>query len=217
MSLTQCTLAKGQITRSHFHNWTLKVQNCQFPAGVKLRRGWELWMAGMPSHTTKGTPTPIRPFRLFDVKLLPPKLRQTFKLTYQRIYSLMSEAQGLTFRTNDLNAADYTKDVPSIQALLNRTGLSIPEILSGDQSFGAMFEAEGYETIPSPRQPIPGKDKYYRGGHITQIHGSRDGGLVDAIQTEFPKTIRRDEQIRNDFIKALARTVAKFHKIYYTV
>ena len=121
------------------------------------------------------------------------------------------------FRTNDLNAADYTKDIPSIEALLNRTGLSIPEILSGDQSFGAMFEAEGYETIPSPRQPIPGKDKYYRGGHITQIHGSRDGGLVDAIQTEFPKTIRRDEQIRNDFIKALARIIAKFHKLYYTV
>jgi hypothetical protein len=47
------------------------------------------------------------------------------------------------FRTNDLNAADYTKDIPSIEALLNRTGLSIPEILSGDQSFGAMFEAEG--------------------------------------------------------------------------
>ena len=121
------------------------------------------------------------------------------------------------FRTNDLNAADYTKDIPSIEALLNRTGLSIPEILSGDQSFGAMFEAEGYETIPSPRQPIPGKDKYYRGGHITQIHGSSDGGLVDAIQTEFPKTIRRDEQIRNDFIKALARIIAKFHKLYYTV
>jgi len=108
---------------------------------------------------------------------------------------------GYLFRTNDLNAGDYTKDVPSIQALLNRTGMSIPDILSGDQSFGAMFEAEGYESIPSPRQPIPGKDKYYRGGHITQIHGSRDGGLVDAIQTEFPKTIRRNEQIRNDFIK----------------
>ena len=26
------------------------------------------------------------------------------------------------------------------------------------------------------RQPRPGDDKYYRGGWITQIHGSRDGG-----------------------------------------
>ena len=57
-----------------------------------------------------------------------------------------------------MNAGDYSKDVPSVQALLDRTGMSIPEMLSGDQSLGAMFEAEGYESIPSPRQPIPGKD-----------------------------------------------------------
>ena len=24
-------------------------------------------------------------------------------------------------------------------------------------------------AIPSPRQPSPGKDKYYRGGYITQV------------------------------------------------
>merc|ERR1719436_350069 len=93
---------------------------------------------------------------------------------------------GYLFKKNELNVGDYTKDVPSIQALLDRTGKSIPEILSGDQSLGSMFENEGHKSIPSSRQPTPGKDKYYRGGHITQIHGSRDGGLVDAIQTEFP-------------------------------
>ena len=59
-------------------------------------------------------------------------------------------------RKGDLNDGDYTKDVPSVQALLDRTGLTIPEILSGDQSLGAMFENEGYPSIPSPRQPIPG-------------------------------------------------------------
>jgi len=128
---------------------------------------------------------------------------------------------GYLFRKGDLNDGDYTKDVPSVQALLNRTGLTIPEILSGDQSLGAMFEDEGYQSIPSPRQPIPGEDKYYRGGHITQIHGSRDGGLVDAIQTEFPRAIRKNEvngeQVRNKFIKALARVIAKYHKLYYSV
>ena len=124
------------------------------------------------------------------------------------------------FRSEDLNAEDYTKDIPSIQALLNRTGLSVQEILSGNQSLGAMFEAEGYLSFPSHRQPAPGEDKYYRGGYITEIHGSRNGGQVDAIQTEFPKSIRRNEvngeQIRNDFIKALARVIAQFHELYYT-
>jgi len=128
---------------------------------------------------------------------------------------------GYLFKKNELNVGDYTKDVPSIQALLDRTGKTIPEILSGDQSLGSMFENEGHKSIPSSRQPTPGKDKYYRGGHITQIHGSRDGGLVDAIQTEFPKALRRNkdnpEQVRNDFIKALTRVIAKYHKLYYSV
>ena len=30
------------------------------------------------------------------------------------------------------------------------------------------FQA-GYMAIPSPRQPKPGTDKYYRGGYITQV------------------------------------------------
>jgi len=127
---------------------------------------------------------------------------------------------GYLFRTEDLNAGDYTKDVPSIQALLNRTGLTVPELLHGDHSLGAMLEEEGYPSIPSPRQPVPGEDKYYRGGHITQIHGSRDGGLVDAIQTEFPRAIRINEEdgekVRRDFIKAMARVVVRFHTRYYT-
>ena len=68
---------------------------------------------------------------------------------------------------------------------------------------------------------ISGKDKYFRGGYITSVHGSRYGGLVDAIQIEFPKAIRRNkvngEQIRSDFIKALARVIAKYHELYYSV
>ena len=63
-------------------------------------------------------------------------------------------------RKNELNVGDYTKDVPSIQALLDRTGKSIPEILSGDQSLGAMFENEGHKSIPSSRQPTPGRANF---------------------------------------------------------
>ena len=59
-----------------------------------------------------------------------------------------------------MNVGDYTKDVPSIQALLDRTGKSIPEILSGDQSLGAMFENEGHKSIPSSRQPTPGRENF---------------------------------------------------------
>ena len=33
-----------------------------------------------------------------------------------------------------------------------------------------LFAQAGYMAIPSPRQPSPGKDKYYRGGYITQVN-----------------------------------------------
>jgi hypothetical protein len=29
-------------------------------------------------------------------------------------------------------------------------------------SLGALFEKRGYRAVPSPRQPAPGKDAYYR-------------------------------------------------------
>ena len=65
-----------------------------------------------------------------------------------------------------------------------------------------MLEKSGYRAVPSPRQPGPGDQRYYRwcwwswwchlladqryyrGGFITQTHGSHHGGEVDAIQME---------------------------------
>ena len=68
------------------------------------------------------------------------------------------------------------------------------------------------------RQPKPGTDKYYRGGWITQIHGSRDGGTIDAIQLEFPTEIRTEvsEEKRNIFINKLAQNINIFMNLFYT-
>ena len=43
---------------------------------------------------------------------------------------------------------------------------SFPNILS---PFVIPVLQAGYMAIPSPRQPSPGKLKYYRGGYITQV------------------------------------------------
>lgn len=104
-----------------------------------------------------------------------------------------------------------------MSALLERTNLTAEEILIGETSLGAMFERSGYKAIPSPRQPKPGDDKYYRGGWITQIHGSRDGGKIDAIQLEFPTEIRTEvsEEKRNKFSDELAHNIVMFYKLYY--
>ena len=73
-----------------------------------------------------------------------------------------------------------------------RKKTKLNDFLFGKESLGALFEAAGYRAVPSPRQPSPGKDLYFRGGYTAQVHGSRDGGVVDAIQLEFPGEIRID-------------------------
>ena len=81
---------------------------------------------------------------------------------------------------------------------------------------GAMFETEGYRAVPSPKQPVPGDDKYYRGGYITQIHGSREGGLVDAVQVEVPGEIRYgEEEERTKYGQAVARILTQYMNLYY--
>lgn len=126
---------------------------------------------------------------------------------------------GYLYMRKDLNAFDFTKDVPSISSLLKRSGLTVEQLLFGDKSLGALFENAGYRAVPSPRQPIPGQDKYYRGGYITQIHGSRSGGSVDAIQIEVPQEIREwgGDDIRMTFARTLARILVDFQNMYYKV
>jgi len=124
---------------------------------------------------------------------------------------------GYLFTKGELNDRKYSQRRSSVSALLERTNLTAEEILFGETSLGAMFERSGYKAIPSPRQPKPGDDKYYRGGWITQIHGSRDGGKIDAIQLEFPTEIRTEvsEEKRNKFSDELAHNIVMFYKLYY--
>jgi len=126
---------------------------------------------------------------------------------------------GYLFMRNDLNTFDFTKDIPSINSLLKRSGLTVEQLLYGEKSLGALFESAGYRAVPSPRQPVPGQDKYYRGGYITQVHGSRSGGDIDAIQIEVPQEIREwgGDQLRTSFARTLARILLDFHNMYYNM
>merc|ERR1712126_252051 len=125
---------------------------------------------------------------------------------------------GYLYRKENLNVGDYSQDVSSMEALMTRTGISPVELISGENSIGSLLEKEGYPSIPSSRQPVPGEDKYYRGGWITQTQGSRDGGQVDAVQIEMPAGIRHSpEEDRKEFTKKLAKVIDEFHQRYYVV
>jgi len=122
---------------------------------------------------------------------------------------------GYLYKKAELNSGIYTRS-PSVRALMKRLKLKAEDVLFGSQSLGGLFEKEGYRALPSPRQPRPGKDKYYRGGFTTQTYGSRDGGDVDAIQIEVQGEIRLGSaEVLERYSKTLARVLRSFFEKNY--
>merc|ERR1712055_744542 len=141
---------------------------------------------------------------------------------------------GYVYRKSDLNEGNLPiEGVSSVSSLLARTGLSPQQLLSGPESLGALWEEAGYMAVPSPRQPSPGKDKYYRGGYITQTHGSSNGdfnhhallskktqgssnvGVVDAIQLELAVDLINSTEYRTKMAASVGDVIAEFHSRYY--
>ena len=58
---------------------------------------------------------------------------------------------GYLFGKQELNRGDFTRQTPSIKALLDRTRKPVKEILFGKKSLGSMLELSGYRAIPSRR------------------------------------------------------------------
>ncbi|MFL0809739.1 MAG: hypothetical protein K6L76_04935 [Agarilytica sp.] len=92
----------------------------------------------------------------------------------------------------DLDAS-YSQN-SSIRHLHERSGHSFSTIMRGNYCIGGVFEYGGLPAIPSPLAPhtSPGY-QFAGGGYITQTHGSNAGGVVDAIQIEFPFHLRQTE------------------------
>lgn len=136
---------------------------------------------------------------------------------YTDIYKQNNTMLGYLYNRKDLNTGKFSIEKSSIKALVRRTQLPVEQFLFGEKSLGSMFENAGYKAVPSSRQPYPGTEKYYKGGWITQIHGSRDGGVIDAIQLEFPTWIRVEasEEERHHFGVKLAENIQEFQSLFY--
>ena len=113
---------------------------------------------------------------------------------------------GYLITKEELNSGKYGSSELGINSLIKRKNVTIDDFLFGQKSLGAMFESAGYRAVPSPRQPSPGSDLYYRGGYTVQVHGSRDGGVVDSIQFEFPGEFRihGGKDVRTQFSTSIA-------------
>jgi len=124
---------------------------------------------------------------------------------------------GYAYTKDQLNSGNLARlgSLSSISSLLTRTRRSPTSLLSGPSSLGAAWEKSGYRAVPSPRKPRPGTDKYYRGGYITQTHGSSGGGNVDAIQLEMPSELTRSTTSRRKFAVTIGGVISRFHAKFY--
>lgn len=100
----------------------------------------------------------------------------------------------------------------SIRELGRDSPIPFSRLLRGATSFGGLLQEEGVRSVPSPSDPSPGDDPYWRGGYNTREHGSRaDGELISGIQLEHHWSGLRDtEENRREYAARAARVVKRF-------
>ena len=111
-----------------------------------------------------------------------------------------------------LNANSF-KNESSIRALVDSSSSSFIEVLRGANSFGAILDSIGFKSVPRVNDPGPNGMRYFSGGYNTVRHGSKNGGMISAIQVEAPKPgIRENQTTWSNFSSAFVSTIF----IYYT-
>lgn len=72
------------------------------------------------------------------------------------------------------------------------------KLIRGKRSLGHFMNQEGLRAVPSPQEPGPMvclTGVYFSGGFTVKEYGSRskDEGVIDAIQMEFPQKLRKNK------------------------
>lgn len=105
------------------------------------------------------------------------------------------------------------KNESSIRTLVDSSSYSFIEVLRGPNSFGALLDSLGFKSVPSVNDPGPGGMRYFSGGYNTARHGSRNGGLISAIQVEAPKPgIRENQSTWSRFASSFASATEIYYK-----
>jgi N-formylglutamate amidohydrolase len=76
---------------------------------------------------------------------------------------------------------------------INQAQLTHAELLRGENALGTWLQQGGYPSVPSQQDTAPQLgEPFFSGGYITDRHGSKHGGTVDAIQLEHYRIGIRD-------------------------
>ena len=123
-------------------------------------------------------------------------------------------SSGYLLTGSELDDNNFVPSDTSIYHLSTLTSSDFETLLRGDASFGYFLEAEGYESVPSPSNPGPDGEAFFSGGYNTRIHGSRDGGVIDAIQIESAYE-NRDSPERERYANGIANAVINYMDVHY--
>ncbi|MBK8701385.1 MAG: T9SS type A sorting domain-containing protein [Saprospiraceae bacterium] len=90
------------------------------------------------------------------------------------------------------------------------------ELLRGEAALGSLLGTNNYPAVPSmaDRAPQSGQS-YFSGGYITDRHGSKNGGTIDAIQMECNQDVRFTSVERKKFARALYDQLFAFVSEHY--
>jgi hypothetical protein len=104
------------------------------------------------------------------------------------------------------------KNKSSIRVLADSSTYTFINILRGETSFGTILDSLGYACVPSVNDLGPAGSRYFSGGYITARHGSRDGGIISAVQVELPQPgIRDTEEDWSSYASAFATAVGAYY------
>lgn len=87
-------------------------------------------------------------------------------------------------------------------------------LIRGNRSLGHFMNQEGLSAVPSPQEPGPLTGAYFSGGFTVKEYGSKDEGVIDAIQMEFPRELRKKAAWENSRQK-VATAILEFFRLNY--
>ncbi len=106
----------------------------------------------------------------------------------------------------------------SIYSLLNSSGQTLSQLLSGPNSLGALFENNNYTALPSPESRSPEGMRYFSGGYNTFRYGTNREFNFSSIQLEFPfQGLRDTPQSRAQFSSIFVDLVHEYFLIHLNI
>jgi hypothetical protein len=124
------------------------------------------------------------------------------------------QVSGAELRLTDaqLNATSTYESKSTIRMVSELSPLTFSALLRGPTSLGALFQAEGFRSVPGNQDAAPlAAEEYFTGGYNVGRWGCSDGGLLCGVQIESHfEGVRDTAPSRAAFAAALVRVYASY-------